>query len=282
MISISPELVQRLSRGFRIPPHPAILDELEQELEQNKPAISNITGMIERDPGMVSSVLMIVNSSAFMLTHRIDNIRQAIMLLGLETIRVLTIASLLNRSFDKVEHTSALQQFWNTTLDVSKVARYLYAQLNVEAAEDHVQLLSLFYSCGIPVMASKYHNYADIMTYSQKHHVDLAEHEDKTYATSHPIVGFLMAKKWKIPSEVCLMILNFSQNDIMDVLEHPAHQRAFAIVKLAQNIVSETRTLKPVNAWLDIRDSLFSALNLAPESYAELVKEVVNETKLST
>ena len=75
-----------------LPSLPSIYTEIMAEMQSDDPSIKNVGTIIGRDVSMTAKILQVVNSVFFGLPRKISNPQQAVMLLGLETIKSLVLA----------------------------------------------------------------------------------------------------------------------------------------------------------------------------------------------
>ncbi len=78
-----PEIVE----GRRLDSNQMILLQLLAELNQPEPATDTLVQLIEQDPGLTFRLLRIVNSAAMSRLNKINEIREALVLLGLDEVR---------------------------------------------------------------------------------------------------------------------------------------------------------------------------------------------------
>jgi HD-like signal output (HDOD) protein len=97
---------------------------ITNELNSDEPDVDNVAKIVEDDPAMTITVLRLVNSGFFGRSSRINSVKEAIGLLGLDLLRSLTLASGI---FSKYESTPtfSIEQFAMRSVRVGSLARQM-------------------------------------------------------------------------------------------------------------------------------------------------------------
>ena len=77
-------------KGHRLdelPPFPAIATKMLKLLSNDDARIDEIVGLIRADPSLASALLRVVNSAAYGVPSRIDNIQKAVTFIGFDKVR---------------------------------------------------------------------------------------------------------------------------------------------------------------------------------------------------
>ena len=75
-----------------MPSIPETYNQLVSELNSESSSAESIAEIVSRDPAITSKILQIVNSALFGMRHRINDLQQAVALLGTSTIKSLTLS----------------------------------------------------------------------------------------------------------------------------------------------------------------------------------------------
>jgi len=87
------ESIKRIvSQTETLPSLPAVYTEVVGELQSPEPSVQKIGDIISKDMGMAAKILQVVNSAFFGLVRKISNPKEAVMLLGTETIKALVLS----------------------------------------------------------------------------------------------------------------------------------------------------------------------------------------------
>ena len=97
---------------------------ITRELNSDEPSVDNVAQIVEDDPAMTITVLRLVNSGFFGRSSRINSVKEAIGMLGLDLLRSLALASGI---FSKYESTPtfSIEQFAFRSVRVGSLAKQL-------------------------------------------------------------------------------------------------------------------------------------------------------------
>ena len=96
-----PEIKKIVSKITRIPSQPKLYNELIRELKSRDVDIKKVAKIISKDVSMTAEILRIVNSSYFGIRREIKNMDEAIMFLGINTIKAITFSIEVFSKFDQ-------------------------------------------------------------------------------------------------------------------------------------------------------------------------------------
>ena len=234
---ISTEELDQLLKGIKIPPQPQVLVDIQMETAMPDCSLDTIARLISKDVGLSGWVLKAVNSSYFGLRSKITSIAQAINLLGINSVINIVNALSISEALSS-ETVTALSGFWDNASDVASACAVISKKLTF-ASPDEAYTLGLFHDCGIPLLSMKYDNYLDIIqqAYAQND-VRITEIENQQIQTNHAVIGYFVAKSWKLPSYICEAIADhhkinevFLQNSSSD----SAKKNLLAVLKIAEH-----------------------------------------------
>lgn len=97
-------------KGFSVPSKPQILNNLQDLIDVEEPNIEKISDLISEDINLSATILKIINSPFYGMKRTISEIKQAVMFIGLDTIKGLVNAIILKQTF-KGESSISLEKF---------------------------------------------------------------------------------------------------------------------------------------------------------------------------
>ena len=208
MINIDDKVLADLRSGFSLPAKPEILQKLQIELNQEEPELSTIANIILEDVATSAAVLKVINSPAYGMSRTVTDIKQAVMFLGVNCITQLVTGHLLKSAFDQSDCCISLERFWDNASELSQIAMLIGRQVQPTIPVEDLQLVALFHDAGIPAMAMRYDNYAELLTKAtQQPENTLVVYEEQMYPANHTIVGYFLATSWHLPKAICQIIL---------------------------------------------------------------------------
>ncbi len=190
-----------LIKGIAIPPRPALLAEVQAEIDADDPDFGRIAHLIGRDVALTAGVLRSVNSPFYALSRKAGSLSDAIALLGLRQIGALATGFALRQAVQG--DRAQLIRFW----DVSGKRSYALSRLAQglrHVAPDTAQSFGLFCDVGIALLMQRFAGYAaTLATANHAASQVFTEIEQAAHQTDHALVGALMARAWSLPRVVC-------------------------------------------------------------------------------
>lgn len=257
-----------------IPPCPAILTRLLREMREDEPDFQGIGTMLSSDIGLAASMLKTVNSPFYGLGRKATSIQQALMLLGLQNVARLVTGLLLRQVF-AVSNSDVMEGFWTNAANIAAGTAHLAHTLRC-AERDEAYTFGLFRDCGMPLLACKYPDYADLLKGGTlAHGQTLLDAEEDRYGLTHALVGYHMATSWYLAPELCQAIQQ--HHDPRLPLQGPAGKRGtlIALGMLAEHILvlSQESGAAADGNWPEVGPAVLRCLDLDESDVARLAED---------
>jgi HD-like signal output (HDOD) protein len=199
--------LEKVLAGAQLPalPQSAIrLLELSQD-PTNGPA--EFAAPIESDPGLTGQVLRFVNSSYFGFSREISNVKSAITLVGIRTIKNFALWSAV---FSLMPNPRCgpfeLKSLWTDSLRRAMFARTVGTQLGMKEAEDAFTA-ALLQDMSVPLLAKEAPEvYAKLLKGRDDGHVRLSDLERQSFGWTHAEAAGMMARQWNLPDTFVTLI----------------------------------------------------------------------------
>lgn len=247
---ISQENIETILRGTTIPSPPQVIVDLQMEMAMPDPDLNEMAKIILGDAGLAGGVLKTINSGIYGGGDEITSISKAIMMLGMNTLMgIINTLSLRNEMMnmdDVPDHLfAAMNGFWDSASDVAHCC-VLIAQRLSFPQPDLAYALGLFHNVGIPLLMMKYDNYAEVMNESYaKPSPRIVDTENQMIDTNHAVLGFFVARSWKLPTKVCNLISQHHNVEIFQPGQTPDNEEKtlLAILKMAEHVSGLYRSI---------------------------------------
>ncbi len=275
MLIIDQNVLDDIGKGFSVPAQPKLLLSLLKLMADPSPDINAIVDCISKDIAVSAAILKTVNSPLYGLSRTVTDIKMSVNYIGIYGVVMLVTGSLLKKSFDPKNCSIDLELFWTMTTDISSVAIAIGKQFKRNIAMDKLSSLGLFHACGIPVMAMKYGDYQEIVDQAiLTSELSLIELEEKRYHANHATIGYYVASSWRLPKDVCQIILQHHERDYLNKPDGSPEQDLFAVLKLAEHIIS----LKYLNCaspdWVYLEEAVLNILTINKDDLAEVITQL--------
>lgn len=182
-----------------IPTFPENIIELQKLCSNPDVSIQEIVDRIVLDPSITSSVLRLSNSAGFITRKRIENINEAVMIIGFENLNAILIASSARKIMD--ERYSMFKQVWNHCNKTAFYCRNIALQYGLENITDKVFLSGLLHDLGKIILLStnsELSNWISDITMNREIRTTTII-EEISIGVSHSSIGELIADKWRMP-----------------------------------------------------------------------------------
>jgi HD-like signal output (HDOD) protein len=198
-------LKQLATRIKSLPTIPALYQQLTNELRKEDASMEQIGEIISRDIGMTAKILQLVNSAFFGLPQPISSPAEAVMYLGLSTVRALVLSlqvfsqfknpKLAGFSLDALANHS-----WKTAVLARRIAR---AESRDTKMMDQCFLAGLMHGIGRIILADGLpEQYSKVWEEARQKHLPLWEVEKAEFGASHADVGAYLLGLWGLPNPI--------------------------------------------------------------------------------
>lgn len=203
---LSDESIKKIvSQIESLPSLPAIYTQIMAEMQSDDPSIKNVGAIISRDISMTAKILQVVNSVFFGLPQKISNPQQAVMLLGLETIKSLVLSVKIFSEFSQKKNSwFNLDAIFNHSISVSAHAKSIVKSEKMDQEVINYSLMAgLLHDLGKLILATNFKDtYRQLLTESQNSTHELWELEHETFGTSHAEIGAYLMGLWNLENPI--------------------------------------------------------------------------------
>lgn len=226
-------------------PMPQVASRALQLLEDPDVSTENLAVLLATDTALAARVLKIANSAMFRRQREISTLRQAIVMIGLKSLKGIIVAAALRQTC--TEFTPLKTLVWEHSLCTALCATAIGRSLKKKFV-DELFLLGLLHSLGQIVLL----NYDETRAEYDRVVADIANIsctytvvEEKILGFPHTLIGALVAKKWNFSPDTCQTILHY--RDPIDSKPELEQDQKTAVVQLADLMVHELGIGSPAN-----------------------------------
>jgi len=196
-------LTEALTRDVDSLPHfPENVMEIIRATQDPEARIPEIAGKVGMDPALTADLLKLANSAFFMIPSRVNNILQAVKLVGFKGLRNL----LYSYGTQKIlgEKYAAMKSLWDNSYRTA-----FYAFLLARSMKKHQDILDDVYVAGIlhdiGQIVVSYMNadgLARMSAFCRDKDIPLAMLEKFSFGLNHGEIGARIAEKWNFPQQL--------------------------------------------------------------------------------
>jgi putative nucleotidyltransferase with HDIG domain len=205
---LSEEKLQSLVTGLsHLPSKPQTYQAIMAKMRSPYVTLREIGEVIATDPSMTAKILQLVNSAFFGLGRHVSSTEEAASLLGLDTIKSLTLSFGIFSQFDQKlikDSGFSIEALWQHSLAVAKLAKQIARSEKADRdLQDDCFLAGLLHDIGILILVQNYsEDYARVRTLVNHHVGDLFQMEHQVFGTSHSAVGAFLLGIWGLADPV--------------------------------------------------------------------------------
>ena len=229
-------LRQLVSCMQHVPSMPKLYVQIVEKLQDPEVGLDVIGDIIMKDPGMVSKILKVVNSSFFGLGREISSPAEAVSQVGAEMVKSLVLSV---HAFSQFESTTlgglSIDSLWQHSQSTANLAQAIARMEDSDQKlVDEAFVGGLLHDIGKLVLASNFPaEYARIVEIGRKGAVSLVTAEENTLGANHAEVGGYLLGLWGLPVPVVEAIAlhhNPAQSTYLDFTPLTAVHAANALV----------------------------------------------------
>jgi putative nucleotidyltransferase with HDIG domain len=196
------QILDRLDHIKEIPTLPTIVFELNRYLQDPETSIKTVCDTIEKDQAITLKILKLVNSAFYGFQSKISDLRNAIILLGYNSVRNAIVSLSIIDSFSSKRVALMdfdITEFWKHSLAVAVTSKNI-AQLSRKESPDSCFVGGLLHDIGKVILAQYFHDlFEQVWTALQEQHLSFYEAEKNKLPIDHTIIGAHLAARWQLP-----------------------------------------------------------------------------------
>jgi HD-like signal output (HDOD) protein len=275
---VNPEAkLRKVLKGYELPSFPAVILQILQKLRKPNASASDIARSLSLDPGLSVRVLSIANSAAFSPNNKIENLTQAIALVGLSQLESLVLGVGVAKSIPKRMcqwHDPA--EFWLTSARRAMLAHGL-ARILCPAKGSECFTAAFLQDMALPFLAC--HRNEDYDPIFKRWHLeggDLAQLEREILDWDHAEVATWICSEWKLPESIALAIRNHHNPDVDTDYEALGPVRLVSILREDESNDGVDEMIAEAGAAYHIsQEKMASIIEPAFENAKELARMIV-------
>ena len=190
------EVKRKLRKLEGLPTLPPIVQRLNRMIEDEKTSIHQIADLIEKDQIITTKILRLANSAFYGFPKKVSTVQNALMLLGINIVKVLIITSSI---FDIIYKEDV--NLWEHSIGVAACSKILAEKLELKEPQE-VATAGLLHDLGkIVEKVSFKEDYKKILELVQNNK-DPLKAEKEILGIDHAEIGSFLMRIWNIPDRL--------------------------------------------------------------------------------
>jgi HD-like signal output (HDOD) protein len=256
MLELNERIKTQLERCNNLPSLPAVAVQILDLAQNSASTMGQVANVVSFDPALVTKLLKIANSSLYGQRRHSSNVRQAVMLLGLDSTLMLTLSFSLIPSLREQESRGIdYVHFWKRSL-LSSTAAHLLAARTQKVSPEDAFLASLLQDIGMVAIDKGLNDFYTSLDYDKHCHEATIEFERSEIESDHAVVGAWLLDQWNFPNHLVEAVESSHQDtcsqsisDITSLTDCVALSSRIADGLIAAYEAQETQTTAP-SQWL--------------------------------
>ncbi len=269
--------LRKVLKGYQLPSFPSVIMEILQKIRDPDASAADIAKSLSLDPGLSVKILSIANSAAFSPSTRIENVTQAIALVGLSQLESLVLGVGVAKGIPKeVCNWHDPAKFWLTSARRAILAHEV-ARVLCPAKESECFTAAFLQDMALPFLACRRNDDYDPV-FKKWHHEggDLAQLEREVLEWDHAEVASWICSEWGLPENIAWAIKEHHNPEIDHKLETLGPVRLVSILREADSNNGVDEMIARAVAFYGLsEDTMTSTTEACFERAEELARMIV-------
>ena len=211
---MNPEIEAHLRSLVNFPSPPGVASHIIELARDPEIEMGKVAKALSMDSALSTKVLRIANSPLYAQRRKSENLRQALVVLGLNATLTLALSFSLVKSLRTGKANGMSHPlYWRRALIAATAARALADALRQSMAEE-IFLAGLLQDVGMLALDQAVPDLYRGGESLQRDHAALAELEKKRLQVDHAAIGGWLMTKWNLPPRLCHAIEHSHQIDL--------------------------------------------------------------------
>ena len=196
------QLQEKLKTAVNFPSPPGVAQQIIALASDSNIDIVKVANAISKDPGLTAKVLRVANSPIYSKRRKSDNLRQALVVLGLNAATTLALSFSLVGTYKKLKSTGIdYNSYWRRAILGASAARAFGAHHRLNNLED-VFLAGLLQDIAVLAIDRVQSDFYASLPESPTH-LNLSDYEKEKLGEDHAFLGSWLLEHWKLPESLC-------------------------------------------------------------------------------
>ncbi len=187
---------KKLRKLEGLPTLPPIVQRLNVMIEDERTSIHQIADLIEKDQVITTKILRLANSAFYGFPKKVSTVQNALMLLGINVVKVLIITSSI---FDIIYKEDV--GLWEHSIGVAACSKILAERLEVKEPQE-VATAGLLHDLGRIIQKVAFREDYEKINKLVENGEDALNAEKEVLGIDHAEIGSFLMRNWNLPDRL--------------------------------------------------------------------------------
>jgi putative nucleotidyltransferase with HDIG domain len=248
-----------------MPTLPGLVSKLSALTEDNKTSAQEMARIVSMDQVLSAKVLKLVNSAFYGFSRRVSTVSNAIILLGGNVVRSLTISSSIFEIMEK-----NIVGLWEHSMGVAVAANVIARELKLPEPEE-TSTAALLHDIGKVILKIRLEDeYDRVDALVDEKDLTVVEAEQQLLGTTHAEIGEWVAQSWLLPEKLVEPIACHH-----NVERSLAHRAKTSVIHIADALIKASGFgLSGDDIVPQIQPAAWSKLELTESKLASIIDQI--------
>jgi len=195
--------LERFVDEYEVPSFPGAINDILGKIRHEDSSNADIAQDLESDPGMSVRILRLVNSAGFGLRHRVEDVSQAVQLVGRSSLESILISLAMKETLpNKARPGFDPIAFWRTSAQRAAIAGRMAARLS-PPDRSLCWTAAMLQDIAIPLLVDHLGDrYCEILTARSEGNDELDILERAEIGFDHADLGRRICEVWELPERL--------------------------------------------------------------------------------
>lgn len=270
------QLAESIRQCPNLPTLPSIAMQVLDLAQRPEVDIAEIARLITKDPALSGKILKTVNSSFYARSQNVSTVSQALVILGLQSVKTLVLGFSLVSNLTKSKSKGFKHMtYWRRSIYAATAARTLSAKFGVVQQEEAF-LAALLMDIGMLVLDMVCSEEYGVIHTQVTSHAELFEVERRELGMTHAEVGGILCGQWKLPPLLATPITH--HHDVENV-DDPALHKMTELISLASRCADVFVDEAAAKAIVEVRRFCNAQYQMSEPDVDVMLDEIGKRTK---
>ena len=267
------DIANRVKSIEGLPSFPATHAEILKLAQSEEATSDDLADKLQLDSGLLATIFKLVNSSGYGFRKKVDSLKLAVTLLGLEEIANLVMAAQVFDKLGNYDDGAGLDptEFWRHAVGVAFASRAISKKLQTEA--ESAFLAGMLHDVGKIVLDRYFGDfYAEVLKIVEDGTTLIGDAEQEVLGVTHAEIGGVLATEWKFANNYLNTIMYHHKPS-----EAARYKRLVCLIHIADSLTRQLKFGSGGDSTVpEIHDSALDQFHLGDRG-AQMLTEAVEE-----